>query len=449
MNEPVTYLEYEEPFYSESKQRVPFFCFLFIPFIMAAISVASLEGYAQYTKLYGIICAIFFLIGTIRSGIKFPAECLLYAAFLAWTLLGIFGVKNPLLYVIGLTTLVQIVGMFIIIANISVNEKATRFLMWGFLMGCGIVAVSGYVTGQFQAAELQEGERVAGLALNANLFSMIMVLASMFVLFLFRYYKSLVLKSGFIAVFVILSLLILASGSRAGFISFGLFVVIWFFLTYRKEMFQKPATALVMVIGFIGFSVFMIYKMQDSALFQRFLQAGFALSGDTEGDSSTVERMHLIRTGIGMIIDKPLFGSGVQGFAAEYGRYYSHCNYIEIFVAGGIPGGLLYYSIFVVLWLRTVRLKRYLIESRDIDMLYLIRTFIIVRLVSDVVTVNYNMKVDWILIAILAGWAYHKDHEIKQQEMWYQQPEEEYCQQDEYYQQDQCDQQDDFQAKDK
>ena len=82
-------------------------------------------------------------------------------------------------------------------------------------------------------------------------------------------------------------------------------------------------------------------------------------------------------------------------------------------------------------------------------MVHLIRTFIIVRLVSDVVTVNYNMKVDWILIAILAGWAYHKDHEIKQQEMWYQQPEEEYYLQDEYYQRDQCEQQDDFQAKDK
>jgi O-antigen ligase len=430
------YLEYEEPVYIKLKQKVPFFVFFFIPFIIAAISVASLEGYAQYTKFYGIICAIFFLIGSIRSGIKFPAECLFYAAFLAWTLLGFVGVKNPLLYVIGLTTLIQIVGMFIIIANISVNEKATRFLMWAFLIGCGIVAVSGYVSGQYQAAELQEGERVAGLALNANLFSMIMVLASIFVLFLFRFYRSIIMKSGFVVIFMILSLLILASGSRAGFLSFGLFVVIWFFLTYRKEIFQKPAVALVMAVGFIVFSGFMVYKMQDSTLFQRFLQAGFALSGDTEGDSSTVERMHLIHTGIGMILEKPLFGSGIQGFAAEYGRYYSHCNYIEIFVAGGLPGGLLYYSIFVVLWLRTVRLKKHLTESKDIDMVHLIRAFIVIRLISDIVHVNYNLKVDWISVAILVGWAYHKDHEIKQQTMWYEQTEEEYYQQDQYDQED-------------
>lgn len=418
MNESATYLEYEEPVTFEPKQKVPFFVFLFVPFVISAVSVAGLPGFNIFVKGYGIICAIFFLIFAIRTGLNFATEWLLFAGFLAWTVVCYLGASAPNLHRIASVTLIQIAGMFLIIVCICKNLKATHVLLWAFLIGCAIVAYSGYVTGQYQAATQQEdGERVAGLAMNANAFSMLMLFASAIVLCFFKIYRSLFLKSVFAGGLLICSLLIIASGSRTGFICFGLFVTIWVLLSYGKQIFQKPSVALTMIIIFVVFSIFVAYRLKDSTLFERLIQSVYTLKGET-GDTSSMERLNMFKTGLGLLFSNPLIGLGLQGFAAHYGKY-SHNNYIEVFTGTGLPGGFLYYSVYLCLWLRLRRLKKWLSDPRDMDMLNMVKTFIIVRLVSDLAMVDYYSKPDWIFAAILIGWAYHKEHAIKQQAVWY------------------------------
>ncbi|MHC4525117.1 MAG: O-antigen ligase family protein, partial [Planctomycetota bacterium] len=377
----------------------------------------------------GIVCAIFFLIFSIRAGLNFAAEWLAFGAFLIWTVFSYLGSVAPYLHRTSFFTLVQIAGMFLIIVCVSQNLKATHLLLWSFLIGCSIIAASGYVTGQYQQAELQEGERVAGLALNANTFSMLMVFAAAILLYFFKAYRSIVLKAGFAAGLLIVSLLIIASGSRTGFISFGVLVSIWVFLSYGKQIFQKPSTAITMIILFVLFGVFVAYRLRDSLLFERLIQGVFTLKGET-GDTSSMERMHMFQKGLKLIGSNPLFGAGLQGFAAHYGRF-SHNNVIEVFTGAGLPGGFLYYSIYLFLWFRLRRLKKWFSEPRDIDMLNLVKTFIIVRLISDMATVSYYNKASWIFIAILVGWAYHKEHEVKQQAVWYDEADDAYDAQDE------------------
>jgi O-antigen ligase len=301
-------------------------------------------------------------------------------------------------------------------------------LLWSFLVGCAVIAVSGYTSGQYQAAQLDD-QRVAGLALNANSFAMTLLFASMIVLYFFKTYKSVILKAVFAGGLLICSLLIIASGSRTGFISFFLFVAIWVFWGYGKQIFQKPSVAFSMIILFVVFGIFVAYRLRDSLLFERLIQGVFTLKGET-GDTSSMERFSMFQKGLKLIASNPLFGAGLQGFAAHYGRY-SHNNIIEVFTATGLPGGFLYYSLYLFLWLRLRRLKKWLSEPRDIDMLNLVKTFIIVRLISEMATVNYYNKADWLFIAILVGWAYHKEHEVKQQVVWYDEADDAYDAQDE------------------
>jgi O-antigen ligase len=158
--------------------------------------------------------------------------------------------------------------------------------------------------------------------------------------------------------------------------------------------------------------------MQGTLLGKRW-QEGLVTIGGGIGDNSSLTRLALIKEGLGVIASNPVMGIGLNNAITVLGKY-AHNDYIELFVSTGLLGGFLYYSIFLVWWLKLLRIGKFEIDHNAKDIIALSKTFIVITLISNLLTVSYYDKALWIFQAILIGWAYHKEIQLKfEQEMHY------------------------------
>jgi O-antigen ligase len=407
------YDEFQTPLISDEDGRVSAFIIFLVPFITAAISVECLSGLNYLVKGLGVICFVAYLMAAIRGTFVLPKEVMLFFAYVAWSSLGIFTAKAPTLHRITFFTILQFSVMITIIAHYSNNIKMTRILLFSVLVGAAIVGTASFVTGQYQRATLGgDIYRATSLGINANTFSMTLVFAAAILLYLFETWKSWIMKVVAIGLMLLIALLIIASGSRAGFVSFVLLLPTWFFISYRKEIIKRPAVAILTLIMLLAALGFLFSRVAGTHMQERLdimLQAR-----ETGGGGSIQIRVTMLKEGLAIIKSHPLFGVGLNHFLLySSSESYSHNNYVEVFCNSGIPGGILYYSIFVVLWLRLRRLSKLSMESRAKGFVNMAKAFVIIRLVSDIATMSYSRKISWIIVAILVGFSYQLEQKVK------------------------------------
>lgn len=393
-----------------SGERISIFVIFFLaPFIISAIAISRLTGFNYLVVGFGGLCAVGYAISSIRSGFIFPKELLLFWMFFAWSILGVINATAPVLFYVRLLTLFQFAVMILLLAHFSSSIGNVRVLFWGVLIGAAIIAVSAYVTGEYQRSETSAGEtgRTAGLALNSNAFAMTLVYAAAILLFFFRTWKSWFFKGGIIVVMLIMTRLVIASGSRKGFITFFMLLFAWFFLSYRKELFRRPLAFIAALIVIVGIAAYLYFAASGTLLERRLEKA-------REGGGGSVSaRKAMVKQGLGMIRDHPFVGVGLDHFRLHSSfQTYSHNNYIEVATGSGIPGGILYYLIFVVLLLRLRRLSKFPLDQHSRELLNMALAFLFVRLVVDLVLVSFTSKMSWIITAILIGWSYHKEWQL-------------------------------------
>ena len=100
-------------------------------------------------------------------------------------------------------------------------------------------------------------------------------------------------------------------------------------------------------------------------------------------DGSTLERYNLITTGLRVFRANPLWGCGLGqfGLASGSGRY-AHNDLIEISVSTGLPGLLLYYSVYWMAWCRLTWSLRCLRDFKPRYRINTARVALILLLVS-------------------------------------------------------------------
>jgi O-antigen ligase len=189
----------------------------------------------------------------------------------------------------------------------------------------------------------------------------------------------------------------------------GVLVVVWFFLTYRKELLSRPGLALVMLIGLLGLGVFTAYQMRDTVLMQRFL-----LLEEAELESSASSRMTMIREAVALTFQNPLFGVGLNNFRFHsMTGLYAHNNYAEVFATTGIPGGLLYHAIYVLILWRLFTLRKFVVEPAKLNMLTILMSLMMMSLIFDLFVVSYYSKITWIFLAIIIGYSASLVHDLQ------------------------------------
>lgn len=390
------------PYEPQPKEPLPPSIFLLMPFLVGAIAVTALPGFNYLVIGLGAVCAVVFLMASATEGFFVPAELKYFMAFVCWGVLGLFAAKVPEFVVTGLKTLTQFVIMALFVSYYARNTRCVSWLFFAVLMGVLIITVSAVITGEFQRAETEgEAARLAGIALNSNSFAINVVYGVTMLLYQFKMIRSKMLKLLIIGMILMAVRLIIASGSRTGFLGLVALVFFWFLFSYIKELRKRPFLAMAMLVGIVGFWCYTAYAMRDTVLMQRFLR----LETKRGGEGSTGARLLMVKEGINLTLSNPVLGVGLGNF-----RYhsmtaaYAHNNYAEIFADTGIPGGILYHMIYVLILYRLYKISKFPLTPGQKNTVTIFKCLMLLQLILDFATVSYYTKINWIFLAIIIGY---------------------------------------------
>ena len=127
-----------------------------------------------------------------------------------------------------------------------------------------------------------------------------------------------------------------------------------------------------------------------------------------EATDTTGTRINMIKFGMSMIKEEPIYGHGLNAFAVNYGKrftntVYSHNNYIELMVSGGIVLTTIYYSRFIIV------IKRLLKRMKESKEVVICMSFVLSILIADVAAVTYYYRIYYICFAFIMACAYEKE----------------------------------------
>ncbi len=145
-----------------------------------------------------------------------------------------------------------------------------------------------------------------------------------------------------------------------------------------------------------------IFSLEDpnSAISRLWDFIGVLTAGSVQaeqGGESMSLRLALIEQGLNLLLESHLLGIGLDNFRALMGAY-SHSNVIEVLVATGVVGILLYYGIYLALVVRCVGMLR-----RDWHHAVPRMALVTIATLSlmDIQHVSYDTKQGWLFLAIL------------------------------------------------
>ena len=155
-----------------------------------------------------------------------------------------------------------------------------------------------------------------------------------------------------------------ASQSRKAIMFLGVGIIVDYLLKVRKDKNKIVSFFKLLLFAALGIAaVIAISKMEMFAGISKRMEGLFAmLTGQGKIDSSTFKRKQMIVYGIDWWKNRPVLGYGIGcprilnqailGFNA-----YLHNNYVELLVALGLIGTILYYSIYVWLLYRFWKMR--------------------------------------------------------------------------------------------
>lgn len=204
----------------------------------------------------------------------------------------------------------------------------------------------------------------------------------------------------FLAVFF-LSITLFTGSRKALIIIIGtllLFVIIY---NGNHKRWRNISVAVLML-----FSVACLIMVNDD-LYQligaRMIRMFQELAGHRTTENSMSLRKEMIFSGLKWFAERPVLGYGLDGFAELYGestgwKVYSHCNFIEILVGGGIIGFLLYYFMYLYI---IEKLRKEVFDGQDLSMTFIF-SIMLVLFFNNAALVCYS-DVIYISMLMLAG----------------------------------------------
>ena len=223
------------------------------------------------------------------------------------------------------------------------------------MIGAGIAGGYFVLSGQYQSVVM--GDEKAESLLGSNGFGYLMLLTTICLAYLWTIYKKkLYIKTFFLVPFFMLSsFFTLLSGSRKAMLSLTLFYILWLWFCHRKVLLRKPLVLLAVLFIFIFGGIKAIGIVKESEAGDRFARAWLEL---TEGTVTTrgglSNRVFLYKKGFSSVAKSPVLGIGLAHFQYQDDvGIMAHSDFLAVAIGSGVPGLLLYSSIFVILWLRT------------------------------------------------------------------------------------------------
>lgn len=227
---------------------------------------------------------------------------------------------------------------------------------------------------------------------NVNTVGLVLSLSFSYFFFYFFYEK----KCWSLCFASLTFLLIFLLGSRKSIISLFVCIVCMLF-----KLDKSSKIKLVVLLCALVFLLFVYIPSEYlSFVSDRLAQLNLFSNRINDLDSSDEMRIMLLKGGVDYSINSPVIGNGYytfsQLFKNDYGvALYSHNNFIETFVGGGVIGFVIYYSLYFII---ASKIKR---KVSQYDYSYLIFVMCIVLLFNHLSIVVLQERFVWLLLAIL------------------------------------------------
>lgn len=258
---------------------------------------------------------------------------------------------------------------------LSINSKEE------LIYSINIYFMATYINAICYLMTLFIGENLEGRlggAINANTVGLVMA----FSIYLLVYYKK-DLKNRKVDIVSIVSIsffliLLLLSGSKKGILILFLLFFIRQFLKNRNKMTIFIRYSILLFIFLLALRY--IPLLYDTVGYRIWNMIDFFFNnGGSDTDYSTFQRLEMLKYGFQAFLEKPIIGYGINTyhilssnhFGLSWFDTYSHCNYTEVLVSGGIVFALIYYSIYYKL----------LREGRKVYCIYIIVFPILISLI--------------------------------------------------------------------
>jgi O-antigen ligase len=311
------------------------------------------------------------------------------AMFISWWALSTFWAVDITYHMARFNTLVKLVFLCIVYYLIfseqgSLDKFVTAYIIAGYTMCFYTLYVYG---GWNSFVAAMSSERIAAVINQANIFGYYAALTVCFSFYL-AFYKG---KAGFYILMLVPLIMALGSGSKRAVIIILLGVVL---LTYLKNRNKKLGKTIIYVSG-VALCFYGIMQIPLFSVISERMESLVNFWGNTGYvDSSTINRQIFIDTGWGLFLKRPIGGYGLNYFSYLYNTY-SHNNYIEMLVSGGIIG---LFSYYILVLNPFARLYKNTLNFDRLSTLFFV--VLCIGFFNDIGVVSYYDKLQFIIIGV-------------------------------------------------
>jgi O-antigen ligase len=313
-------------------------------------------------------------------------------AFVVWAILSLLWTTRGRVSVDRAITLVEIQVVGLVFYDAAKNLGLSKWIL-NTVFACVVIAA-------VQAIATEDPtvvKRLAGLYATPNTLGMFCVMGLAVFISMTARRRNVAASIGSYVAALVLLVGVVASSSLKGLLGLVLVCSLGAALTASRV---RVAAFVGIAAGLGAALVAFVEPMRfiwDHALYR--LQV--ATIGMSVGvNQSTVERARFIKKGLGLIAEAPIFGKGLDTFRWLSGEgTYAHNNLIEIGVALGLVGIVLYYGFHLSILRAAVRLRR-----TDDFVWRFIAIAVPTLLLLDVAVVSYASKLSTLLLIMSAGW---------------------------------------------
>lgn len=377
---------------ADSATSDPFLTVAVTAFILAMYVVSALPGLSRTTHLTIGLMFLGMILRSIRTPLRLRLELVIPMGglFISYALASVLWSANQSAALVSAIGLLVDFGGALLLWMALQNGVSARVVAIAAGIGAGIqgaIALNQYLTVGVGRAE--------GLVGNANALAIQLSLTGFLLLLLLP--KETWPK---LAAFALIVVATITTGTRK-------LVFIWFsylilLLREFSPLFRRPSvgTALALLLAPLAiwasatYGSVLLSPLEGLTVIER-------IEGTFEG-RETNKRSDLMQDALRVWWEKPIFGHGVDQYRyVGNNTTYSHNNFTELLADFGVVGLVLYYAIFMLLLMRTVRGI-----AGGSDRAWVVLAILIAIILMDLARVSYSSRLTWVLLAVLGLYSF-------------------------------------------
>jgi O-antigen ligase len=345
-----------------------------------------------------------------------PQETILLVVFSGWSLLGGFVATDMALFSRIAKLTIEMVGIVFLLGTVLSYSGAVHWFFASFL-GVAVwrtltasQVLSGGASGLDYALLTSQGGAIAQRFFEANAVGVFAAVGVLSMAALLRETRNVWVKGLLVACGMLSVTGVVLSASRGAFITLMSISVLWaVFCLWGQRRIKLSA-----ILG-AGLVLWVSYELFQFILANTYLGTRFTSSISME-DQSTVARVGFIRIALRLLWENPVLGVGLGQFGIASGTgYYAHNEFAEIIATTGLPGFLLYYSVYWRAWSRLTWSLTILGDPSIRYRINMVRIALVTLLISGFLfRPNYQLQDTMFMIALVVGMAHWSERTARQ-----------------------------------